>query len=85
MELCINELLNVLVDGTQPSYGLQGMSGTSMATPSAAGNAALVRQYYSEGFGVSGKKVIVVLFYFILLYFILFIINLTITIFKMNQ
>lgn len=38
------------------TFSLTTMSGTSMATPTMAGNAALVRQYYTEGFGVFGAK-----------------------------
>ncbi|UXI67618.1 S8 family serine peptidase [Tahibacter amnicola] len=34
----------------------KGMSGTSMATPTIAGNAALVRQYFMEGFYPRGVK-----------------------------
>jgi hypothetical protein len=38
--------------GTTNSYW--GMSGTSMATPCAAGNGALVRQYFTDGFYPTG-------------------------------
>jgi len=36
--------------------GLEEMSGTSMATPGCAGGAALVRQYFEEGFHGSGAN-----------------------------
>ncbi|MEM3738881.1 MAG: fibronectin type III domain-containing protein [Thermoplasmata archaeon] len=36
--------------------GYIGMAGTSMATPCAAGNAALVRQYFMEGWYPTGTK-----------------------------
>uniref|UniRef100_A0A7S4DUZ3 subtilisin n=1 Tax=Lotharella globosa TaxID=91324 RepID=A0A7S4DUZ3_9EUKA len=39
-----------------PFPGLVDMSGTSMATPLTAGAAALVRQYYREGFAKAGVK-----------------------------
>jgi hypothetical protein len=41
--------------GTTNSYG--GMSGTSMATPCAAGNVALVRCYFEKGFYPTGDSV----------------------------
>ena len=41
--------------GTTNSY--VGMQGTSMATPDAAGNCALVRQYFTEGWYPTGSKV----------------------------
>ena len=37
-------------------YALLSMQGTSMATPLTAGSAALVRQYFREGFHVNGVK-----------------------------
>mmetsp|Transcript_1512 Transcript_1512/g.2086 ORF Transcript_1512/g.2086 Transcript_1512/m.2086 type:complete len:1192 (-) Transcript_1512:114-3689(-) len=39
-----------------PTPGLADMSGTSMATPLTAGSAALVRQYYREGWAADGTK-----------------------------
>jgi hypothetical protein len=44
-------------DGVQSSdtCGTVAMSGTSMATPAVAGAAALVRQYYAQGFYPSGR------------------------------
>ena len=41
-------------DGTTPLY--QQMDGTSMATPVAAGNALLVRQFLSDEFGISSPR-----------------------------
>ena len=38
------------------SSGIQFMQGTSMATPTMAGNAALVRQYFMEGWYPTGVK-----------------------------
>ncbi len=42
--------------GANNNYYL-GMAGTSMATPCAAGNAALVRQYFAKGFYPTGDSV----------------------------
>lgn len=38
--------------------GLSGKAGTSMATPAAAGNLALVRQYFQEGMYPTGSKTV---------------------------
>ncbi len=44
-------------DGTITSFniGVQAMSGTSMSAPAHAGSAALIRQYFSDGFYPSGS------------------------------
>ncbi len=42
------------INATSNNCGTRTMSGTSMATPGAAGLAALVRQYYADGFYPSG-------------------------------
>ncbi|HEY5975321.1 MAG TPA: S8 family serine peptidase, partial [Geobacteraceae bacterium] len=49
-------MLSADSDGIKESYnsGTIAMSGTSMATPAAAGAAALVRQYFIEGYHPSG-------------------------------
>ncbi|HXU44292.1 MAG TPA: S8 family serine peptidase, partial [Thermoanaerobaculia bacterium] len=41
---------------TTNNCGTKSLSGTSMATPGAAGFAALVRQYYADGFYPSGAR-----------------------------
>lgn len=41
---------------TEQSCATVALSGTSMATPTAAGAASLVRQYFSEGFYPSGRR-----------------------------
>eukprot|EP00897_Mesotaenium_endlicherianum_P002491 jgi/Mesen1/226/ME1141325C07687 len=43
--------------GSVPTCATTVMSGTSMATPLTAGAAALVRQYYTDGFYPTGRKV----------------------------
>ncbi|MCB2173830.1 S8 family serine peptidase [bacterium] len=45
-------------DGTITSFnsGVQAMSGTSMSAPAHAGSAALIRQYFSDGFYPSGNR-----------------------------
>ncbi len=48
----------VCTSGSQfdPTKDITKMGGTSMATPITAGNAALVRQYYLDGYHVNGVK-----------------------------
>ena len=41
--------------GGSSTYGIAYMSGTSMATPVTTGNAALVRQYFMDGYYPSGS------------------------------
>lgn len=45
------------LDAGNENCGTKTMSGTSMATPGAAGFAALVRQYYADGYHPSGSPV----------------------------
>lgn len=42
-------------NSNNPSCGFTTYSGTSMATPAAAGSAALVREYFTDGFYPSGR------------------------------
>lgn len=53
--LYTNQCDNITPQGTNKA-ALVSMSGTSMATPLLAGNAALVRQYYREGFYPNGVR-----------------------------
>jgi len=45
-----------IISAARNASGTTSMSGTSMATPTAAGNAALVRDYLARGFYPSGQK-----------------------------
>ncbi|MBN8728051.1 MAG: S8 family serine peptidase [Xanthomonadales bacterium] len=45
-----------IISASRTTNGTTAMSGTSMATPTAAGNAALVRDYLARGFYPSGVK-----------------------------
>ncbi|QBB71743.1 hypothetical protein ELE36_16045 [Pseudolysobacter antarcticus] len=47
---------NVNVTGTAQAPATKSLSGTSMATPTIAGNAALMRQFFSDGFYPRGAK-----------------------------
>jgi subtilisin family serine protease len=48
---------NGIISAARNACGTLSMSGTSMATPTAAGLAALVREYLQRGFYPSGQKV----------------------------
>ncbi len=52
------DIISADSDGSQSSMnsGLMHMTGTSMATPTASGLTALVRQYYTEGWFNDGEK-----------------------------
>jgi hypothetical protein len=47
---------NVSVTGMAQAPATKSLSGTSMATPTIAGNAALMRQFFSDGFYPRGAK-----------------------------
>ncbi len=47
---------NVNVTGTAQAPATKSLSGTAMATPTIAGNAALMRQFFSDGFYPRGAK-----------------------------
>ena len=47
--------VNVVSARANVACGTQTLSGTSMATPTAAGGVALVRQYYTEGYYPAGR------------------------------
>jgi subtilisin family serine protease/subtilisin-like proprotein convertase family protein len=48
---------NAIISAARNACGTLSMSGTSMATPTAAGLAALVREYLQRGFYPTGQKV----------------------------